>query len=154
MLSGFLLGVLKELNTESTKRLSGELRKLSEEDKVFFSPHEFDVRSIKQLLKEEGNHYYLYLDESGKFAGYGMLRTFGRYEIPTLGCVLWQGYRQRGNGKKLVEELIDKARELKYKKVRLRVHSKNRTAFQLYQKKGFKPMDKSEGELIWMEVTL
>ena len=145
--------MLKELTREFTQNLSKELRKLSEEDKLFFSPHGFEPESIGNLTKEKGNHFYLYLAGSSKFAGYGMLRTFGKYEIPTLGCVIWPEHRGHGNGKKLVEELIDKARELEYKKVRLRVHRNNKTAFQLYQKTGFKPTGKSEGELIWMEVT-
>jgi ribosomal protein S18 acetylase RimI-like enzyme len=144
--------MLAELDDKYTQNLSKELQELSEEDKIFFSPHEFDNESIKNLHKEKGNHYYLYLDASGAFAGYGMLRTFGKYEIPTLGCVIWRGYRQRGEGRKLVEELISKARELKYQKIRLKVHRKNKTAFQLYQKTGFRPMGKSEDELIWMEV--
>ena len=139
------------LNQESAERLSTELRRLSLGDKGFFHPHEFDIESVRNIIKEEGNHYYIYLDGSGDFAGYGMLRTFGKYKAPTLGCVIWQEYRGRGNGKQLVQELISKAVELKCKKIRLKVHRGNRIAYEVYRKVGFAETGASEGELTWME---
>lgn len=143
--------MLIKLNEKFTESLSKKLRELSRNEQKFFHPHKFDFESIKNLFKEKGNHYYIYLDEFGEFAGYGMLRTFGKYEIPTLGCVIWREYRGHGDGKKLVEELINKALELKYQKIRLKVHSNNKIAYELYKKVGFKKISKSEDGLIWME---
>jgi ribosomal protein S18 acetylase RimI-like enzyme len=143
--------MLIELNKKFAESLSNELERLSKSDKEYFHPHEFDVESIRNLGKEEGNHYYIYLDELGEFAGYGMLRTFGRYEIPTLGCVIWERYRARGNGQRLVEELIEKAQEIKYRRIRLKVASDNKIAYRLYRKTGFIEIGKSENGRIWME---
>lgn len=133
------------------ERLSKELGGLSKSDKKNFHPHEFDIEAIRNLVKEKGNHYYIYLDELGEFAGYGMLRTFGKYEIPTLGSVIWQEHRGHGNGKRLVEELIDKAQELGYPKIQLRVYRSNKIAYEVYKKKGFKEIGESEDGVIWME---
>lgn len=143
--------MLIKLNEKFTEILSKKLRELSRNDKKNFHPHKFDFESIKNLFKGKGNHYYIYLDESGEFAGYGMLRTFGKYEIPTLGCIIWQEYREHGNGKKLVEELINKASGLKYQKIRLKVHPNNKIAYRLYKKVEFKETNENEDELIWME---
>lgn len=143
--------MLIELNKKFVKRLSNELEALSERDREYFHPHEFDVESINNLSEEKGNHYYIYQDNLGNLAGYGMLRTFGKYKIPTLGCVIWERCRGRGNGKRLVEELIKKARVLQYPRIRLKVSSNNKIAYRLYRKMGFQKMDKSEDEQIWME---
>ncbi|MFC1927501.1 GNAT family N-acetyltransferase, partial [Chloroflexota bacterium] len=110
-----------------------------------------DAESIRNLRKEKGNHYYIYLDELGKFAGYGMLRTFGKYDIPTLGSVIWKRYRARGNGERLVKELIEKAQELEYRKIRLKVSSQNKIAYRLYREAGFIELGQSENGQIWME---
>lgn len=143
--------MLIQLNEQFTEQLSKKLLALSGTDKKFFHPHEFDLESVRGLYKEKGNHYYVYVDGSGTFAGYGMLRTFGKYEIPTLGCVIWQECRGQGNGKKLVEELIDKAQEFHYQKIRLKVHPENNIAYTLYKKMGFCQIGESEDRLIWME---
>lgn len=143
--------MLRELTEKFAESLSDKLEALSDVDNRYFYPHKFDVESIRNLCKEKGNHYYIYLDELGKFAGYGMLRTFGRYDIPTLGCVIWKGYRARGNGERLLEELIEKARQLRYQKIRLKVALDNKTAYRLYKKAGFVEIGKSENGQIWME---
>ena len=143
--------MLIKLNEEFTESLSRELLELPEEEKLFFHPHKFDSESIKKLSREKGNYYYIYLDESGKFVGYGMLRSFGKYEIPTLGCVVWQKHRGKKDGERLVGELIDKARELRYQKVKLKVHPDNIIASGLYKKAGFKMTGQKDGAMVWME---
>jgi ribosomal protein S18 acetylase RimI-like enzyme len=143
--------MLKILDDKFADALSKELQKLSEEDKRFFNPHNFDIDSVKSLPNEKGNHYYLFYNEAGEFTGYGMLRTFGKHHIPTLGCLIWQQYRGRGNGTKLVKELLAEAKKLHYHGVRLRVSPDNKTAYNAYKKTGFKKMAKRESNLIWME---
>ena len=80
--------MLVELDEKFVQSLSSELERLSQSDKQYFRPHEFDVESIRSLREEKGNHYYIYLDESDEFAGYAMLPIFGRCEIPTSGCAI------------------------------------------------------------------
>lgn len=132
--------MLAELNEEFNEKLLEELQGLSKNDKQFFSPHAFDSRTIRKLSKEQGNHYYIYLDGS-EFIGYGMLRTFGRYDIPTLGDVIWQRYRQKGHGSQLVRELLAKAHSLGFKKIRLTVSPENKIALEMYNKVGFKQLN-------------
>jgi ribosomal protein S18 acetylase RimI-like enzyme len=146
--------MLVDLAQENVEVLSKALQGLSDKDKALFHPHKFDIESVKNLLREQGNRYYIYQDESGRFAGYGMLRTFGKYSIPTLGCVIWEMYRGQGNGKKLVEQLIDKAKELKYQKISLKVYPSNKIAHDLYRKTGFKKISESEDGQIRMEYVL
>lgn len=143
--------MLVDLTRENVEMLSKALQGLSEEDRALFHPHKFDIESITDLVKERGNQYYVYQDELGEFAGYGLLRTFGKYSIPTLGCVIWEEYRGCGNGRKLVEQLIDKAKELRYQKIRLKVYPSNKIAYDLYRKTGFKKIDEGEDGQIWME---
>ena len=143
--------MLIKLNEELVERLSKELQGLSERDKSFFHPHKFDIKSLEDLIKEKGNHYYVYLDDSGRFVGYGMLRTFGKYGIPTLGIVILREHRGYSHGKKLIEELIDKAHELGYQKIRLKAYHSNKIAYELYKKVGFKQIGKDKGREIWME---
>jgi ribosomal protein S18 acetylase RimI-like enzyme len=109
----------------------------------------------KQLPKfnERGNHYYLYFDPENNFAGYGMLRTFNKYMIPTLGCIIWKKYRRQGNGAKLVSELIAEARKLGYKEILLHTLKTYTVAINLYKKQGFKTI-KIENNEISMKINL
>lgn len=143
--------MLVELDERFAESLAKQLLGLPAEDQRFFGPHPFDVASIRALSRENGNHYYVYVDEGGASAGYGMLRTFGKHEAPTLGCVIWQKHRGQGHGKRLVLELVAKARQLAYPQIRLKVHPDNRIAHRLYEKAGFKEVRKTENGLIWLE---
>ena len=107
--------MLFELTVRYIDELSKHLELL--EETTYFHPHNFDRETLTNLLSDPGNHYYVYLDENNNFVGYGMLRTFNKYSIPTLGCVIWKKYRGKGQGRKLVKELIGKAKELNYKKI-------------------------------------
>lgn len=141
--------MLVPLKEEFAELLSARLHELSQDDRIFFHPHTYDTDSIKHLCNEKGNHYYLYFDEADSFAGYGMLRTFGKYRIPTLGCIIWQPYRKSQNGKKIVRQLLDEAIRFKYGRVLLKVHPKNYTAHNLYTKMGFKQTGiESDGQIL------
>ena len=130
--------MLITLSKEFNERLLKELQNLSEEDKDFFNPHSFNLETIQDLSNELGNYYYIYLDKAGRFIGYGILRTFDKYDIPTLGDVIWQRYRQGGHGLQLVKELLEKARSLGFKKVMLHISPINKIALKMYRKLGFK----------------
>jgi ribosomal protein S18 acetylase RimI-like enzyme len=143
--------MLVELTSSRINKLFKRLASLDE--KEYFHPHKFDRETIKNLQNELGNHYYLYFDESDRFVGYGMLRTFNKYEIPTLGCVIWKEYRGMKHGKKIVSELIEKAKELGYKKIRLSVYPGNVVALHIYQSFGFHNIG-TIGKQLFMEVDL
>jgi RimJ/RimL family protein N-acetyltransferase len=143
--------MLKELDENSVPLLAQAMKDTSQESKDFFSPHDFDFESITNLLHDEGNKYFLFFNEENSFAGYGMLRTFGKFPIPTLGCIIWQNYRSKGYGKKIVEELIDKAKDLGYKSVKLKVYPDNVIAHGLYKRVGFEDIGSSDDGQVWME---
>ena len=131
--------------------LSARLVGLTGQDRAFFRPHAYDLDTIQQLTAEPGNHYYIYLTGEKTFAGYGMLRTFDRYAVPTLGCVVWNEYRGKGHGKRLVGELIQEARRLAFDSIKLKCHQYNRIAMAVYRSMGFGVLGALETEHYWME---
>jgi ribosomal protein S18 acetylase RimI-like enzyme len=143
--------MLLDLNKIIIRELSAQLQRLSKIDKERFHPHEFDVDSLMNLLKERGNHYYIYRNNKGEFCGYGMLRTFEKYEFPTLGCVIWNKFRGKGHGDELVKELIEKGAELGFDKIKLKVHPRNNVAISTYENNGFRKIGINEDGFIWME---
>ena len=143
--------MLAPLDEKYAEILSEQLNSLSANDRRFFDPHPRDIDSVRRLCHEQGNHYYLYFDKSNRFAGYGMLRTFGDYEIPTLGCIVWHSYRKLNHGKVIVGELLNEAIKLRYNRVRLKVHPENKVAYNLYEELGFERIEKENDGQIWME---
>lgn len=144
--------MLIDLNTEFVDRLSQRLQALPEADKGFFNPHDYDVATLIALLEQEDKHYYIYLDAHGNFAGYGMVRAWGGFDLPTLGCVIWPEYRRCGNGMKLVNHLVAKARQLGFNRIKIKVFKKNKVAYRLYRRAGFQETGEvaMDGQ-IWME---
>jgi len=143
--------MLQKVDENNYQMLWQAFEKTSQQSKDFFSPHNFDLESIKNLVYEKGNYYYLFYTLDGDFAGYGMLRTFDKYPIPTLGCIIWEKFRGKGYGKRIVEELLDKAKQLDFKSVKLKVYPDNVVAHSVYQKVGFSDIGESDDGQIWME---
>jgi len=140
--------MLRDLNVDDIEELSSRLNNLSDTDKKNFSPHRFDVQTITNNLKDIGNYYYIMEDE-GNMIGYGMLRTFNEYSIPTLGCVIWGEYRSKEYGYKLVQSLISKSISLGYNEIKLKVNKNNKIAYNLYSKSNFYHIG-DEGDYLWM----
>jgi len=128
--------MLKKLKEEDIPELYRELQGLSEEDKDFFHPHSFDKKTLHGLL-DDGENYYIFTDDDENI-GFGFLRTFNKYKIPTLGCIIWERHREKGHGYILTKALIRKGKELGYKKIKLKVYSNNYKAILLYEGCGFK----------------
>lgn len=66
----------------------------------------------------------------------GVIDTVDQLEITNI--VVRKSYRKQGIGNKLLEALIDKAKENNKKEMILEVNNKNLVAKKLYEKKGFK----------------
>lgn len=147
--------MLRPLSVDDLDVLRDHLQSLDASDRAHFHPHPFDEAHLEELPMEPGNRYYLFYD-GDVCLGYGMLRTFGEYEVPTLGCVVWEDYRGEGRGTQLVRELIDEAAALGFDRVRLTVHPDNEAAVRAYERVGFEeiPHDDTDDERIWMEVQL
>lgn len=148
-------GTLQELTERLVPALAQKLQELPESDERFFHPHSSDTGTVASLLRQKGNHYYVYVDGTGQLIGYGMLRTFGKYTIPTLGCVIWPSYRRQGHAKKLVRLLLEKAQQLGFETVALKVFTDNKAAYELYKKVGFERSERdAEDGLVWMQYDL
>ena len=74
---------IREINSADAKDLFDWLNNLDEGTKRFFHPHSFDIKTIKNISKNQKDHYFtMRLDD--KLVGYSFLRLFG-YSIPSLG---------------------------------------------------------------------
>lgn len=144
--------MLRKLQKEDIKELQKRLNDLSEEDKKLYHPHPFTIEYLNSLLNLSYDHYFV-LEKNGIIVGYSMLRTFGKYPIPTYGQVIWQEYREKGYGSLILVETIKQAKKLGYKSVKLKVYEHNVIAYNLYIKHGFNKIG-MEGNEIWMELKL
>ena len=143
----------ERLDKDNAELLFEELSMLTEQDIRFFSPHGFELNQILELINETGNCYYLYYDGQ-KFVGYGMLRTFNQYRIPTLGCAVWESYRGSGYSKAIVISLLNQARSSGFTSVKLKVEEDNVVARELYENIGFEYTEKASDSQWWMEYNI
>jgi ribosomal-protein-alanine N-acetyltransferase len=117
------------------------LNDLTEQSKHFFHPHLFDRKTIVDICSSGRDHYFI-MTVNGKIVGYSMLRLFG-YSIPSFGCCIRNGYERRGYGTMLTRWTLEKAKELGYTKVILKVYEDNIIAFRMYKKIGFTTIGKN-----------
>lgn len=125
----------RSVSKDDVDELHDLLNNLTERKKNFFHPHPFDKKTIKEICSSTKDHYFVMLLNK-KIIGYSMLRLFG-YEIPSFGCCIRTGYEQEGYGTMLTQWTINKAKELGYHKVILKVYKENDSAFKMYKKIGF-----------------
>jgi len=118
----------------------------------YFRPHSFEKLKLKKLLREKLNHYFV-LIINDKIIGYSMLRTFGIFPHPTFGGIIHKDHRGVGFGHSLLIHTLEKAKELNFEKVLLKVDEDNIIAINLYKKVGFKEIQK-ESNQYWMEIEL
>ncbi len=120
-----------ELNIPGTVYFDDNLNRLSE----FY------------LDKPEQRKYYILLDENERIIGGIGLAEFealdGWAELQKL--YLIDEYKGQGLGKKLVELVIDIAQILGYSTLYLETHTNLKAAIGLYEKCGFKIIDKPDG---------
>lgn len=129
------------------------LNSLSKESKKFFHPHPFDKKSLEGNCNSNSDHYYV-MTYKNKIIGYSFLRLFG-YEIPSYGGCIHEKYQGQGFGKKLTDYTVEKAKELGYKKIILKVYKNNSAAFNVYKKVGFEIIDDLKETDEWkMEIKL
>jgi len=117
------------------------LNSLSDEVKKFFHPHPFDKRTLEQILTSKKDHYFV-LTVNKKIIGYSMLR-FYVYKIPSFGVCIRKDYENHGYGNLMTEKTMKKAIEIGYKEVILNVHEENSRAIDLYERIGFKAVQKN-----------
>lgn len=141
--------MIRKLEERDLPKLHERLSSLSQGDKEFFHPHPFTLTALRDLLGLTYDHYFV-KEIDHTLIGYSMLRTFGKYEIPTFGGVIWEEYRGKGYGSVLLEDTLTEAKKIGFNLVKLKVYEQNMRAFNLYKKHGFTILGK-EGDEIWME---
>lgn len=103
-------------------------------EKLSFSEPWSRMTFIKEL-ENPHSHYYIAL-EDGKLIGYaGMLAVLDEGHI--MNIAVDKGHRGQGIGKKLVNTLLGKARQLGLIGLTLEVRSGNKQAINLYESLGF-----------------
>lgn len=125
----------RPVNENDVNQLYTLLNELPTDAKKFFHPHPFDKKTIMEICTSDKDHYFvMMLDDV--VIGYSMLRLFG-YNIPSFGCCIRNQYNGMGFGSMLTIWTIQKAKELGYEKVILKVHRDNISALKMYKKVGF-----------------
>jgi RimJ/RimL family protein N-acetyltransferase len=142
--------VIRKICNSDIDQLLDLLNTLSEASKRFFHPHDFNKKTLNQIIKNTTDHYFVMLFEN-KIIGYSFLRCFG-FKIPSYGCCIHQNYQKKGYATILTYWTLQKAQSLGYKKIILNVYKKNMPAIQLYKKVGFTiNTDSNDIETIGME---
>ena len=98
------------------------------------------------LADPSRRYYFIFLDESGNPVGGVGLAEFEHIddccELQKL--YLADEYKGRGLGYKLMSLVEDKAKELGYKRIYLETHDNLEVAIHVYEKCGYKEIEKSE----------
>ena len=105
---------------------------------------------IKDFGKKDDNCIVALIDN--KIVGACWTRIMNDYghiddSIPSLAISLYEEYRGKGIGTKLIEEMLKLLKEKMHKKVSLSVQKEN-YAVNMYKKTGFKIVDETEEEYI------
>ncbi|MBN1860288.1 MAG: GNAT family N-acetyltransferase [Candidatus Thermoplasmatota archaeon] len=127
--------IFRPVKKDDINQLYTLLNELTPEAKFFFHPHSFDKKTITEICTSGKDHYFVMLLKD-VIIGYSMLRLFG-YKIPSFGCCIRSQYGGKGYGSMLTSWTLQKAKELNYDKIILKVHKDNSHAFQMYKKEGF-----------------
>jgi ribosomal-protein-alanine N-acetyltransferase len=86
----------------------------------------------------------LVLEHSGKVIGYGIM-SVAAGEAHLLNLVLSDSARRMGNGRRLLEHLMDVARLAGAEGIYLEVRPSNQRALQLYERAGFELLGRRRG---------
>jgi ribosomal protein S18 acetylase RimI-like enzyme len=119
----------------------------------FFHPHEFNRNSAEAICRSSGGDYYCCEWDEGTAVSYGMLRGFDAgYLSPSLGIAVRPNYVNSGRGRVMVGHLHQVARQMRVRKIRLKVYPENLPAISLYQTLGYEFQSRIEnGQMVgWL----
>jgi putative acetyltransferase len=107
---------------------------------VFFDPTTDDLYA---LFRQDGSRYYVAEENGILLGGAGIFPSPG---LPEQTCELVKMYlipeaRNRGLGRKLISECLDKAKEMGYKQIYLETMPELAQAVRTYEKFGFRYLD-------------
>jgi ribosomal protein S18 acetylase RimI-like enzyme len=106
----------------------------------YFTPFDFDVSTIGQLLATYNMDVYLGLYWGEELAAFCMLRGWDEgYIVPSYGVVVAEKFRDRGIGTMTVELAKVICRMRGSPRLMLKVHTDNAIAKSIYEAAGFLP---------------
>jgi ribosomal protein S18 acetylase RimI-like enzyme len=149
---------INEVDLKNVKKFQVFINSLIEEDAMVSMNKRLTSKEesafLERILKEQKNktRVYLIAESDGEVVGStGIgLSTWRRNHIGDFGIVIKNGYRGVGLGERLMSEIIKLAKkELNPKPriIQLQVVCKNKPAFGLYKKMGFKTVAKLPKQL-------
>ncbi len=118
-------------------------------DDVNFHPHPLTLEMVNELVDYEGEDLYCLQVMKDKVTGYGMLRGWDEgYKIPSLGIAIHPHYHGQGFASHFMEYLHIQAEQKGARKVMLKVHSRNKKAFRIYERMGYSFTDVVKCQLV------
>jgi len=116
--------------------------------------HDLEViNHPKESILDRGGYIFL-AKEGEKIIGTAGIANEGDSVYELVKMTVAAAFRGRGISKMLIEKCLEKARELKAKKVFLYSNSQLQTAISLYKKYGFVHVDASNSPLVTADVKM
>src|SRR5450759_799898 len=130
---------LRQLDRNDAEALGSFFAALSANgDAGFFEPHPLTRDEAEKLCRYTGNDLYVVALAADDIVGYGLLRGWDEgYAVPSLGIAIHPRARGLRLGVAMMEYLHSLAKYRGASCVRLRVHSENYRAIQLYRNLGY-----------------
>lgn len=116
--------------------------------------HDLEViNHPKEAILDKGGHIFL-AREGDKIVGTAGIANEGDSIYELVKMTVAPEFRGQGISRMLIEKCLDKARELKAKKIFLYSNSQLQTAISLYKKYGFVHVDASNSPLVTADVKM
>jgi RimJ/RimL family protein N-acetyltransferase len=129
---------IKELSVEHVSVLSKVLSKEKPAYMKHFTPFDFSVDSLKNVLTHANKDKFFGVFVSDKLAGFYMLRGFDDgFEIPSYGVWISSEFSNRGLSKLTLYHAFSFCKHNSIKILKLKVHPDNAVAKNLYESLGF-----------------
>lgn len=143
---------IKELTPDVAKDLANKLSQEKKDYLKHFTPFEFSITSIENILKQTKLDKYFGLFINNELAGFYMLRGFDEgYEIPSYGVWISSEYSKSGLSKLTLYHAFAFCKLNGIKNLMLKVHPDNLVAKNLYESLGFNKtgFDEKNGNYIY-----
>ena len=116
--------------------------------------HDLEViNHPKEAILDKGGHIFL-AKEGDRIIGTAGIANEGDSVYELVKMTVTPEFRGKGISKMLIEKCLDKARELKARKIFLYSNSQLQTAISLYKKYGFVHVDASNSPLVTADVKM
>ncbi len=109
-----------------------------------FDPFPLTLDTARAIAEEPRKDLYFASERDGALLGLTMLRGWDEgYEVPSFGILIDRAHRARGLGAWMTKLTIAQARHLGCRQLRLSVYASNAGAHALYERLGFREIDRS-----------